>query len=963
MNRDLLVRKAAVLLGCGAFVFLWSLTALAGSPVQSRPHLSDRRSDEHLGTRSLRFQSTGYTVYGDWFVSAYLTPSVWEPGVDIRVGADLTLLETHINALRTAKTKIDSFCMLVTAERTFDPAGHLRLPSDEKMSTLLTPTGLPIEGGWQGPITDRFGYGFKTPIDVFLLHPATGGVVQSGQRTISFSADVTAPADLPPGIYRIRLDFAIKSGTKYYSLNGDAFGTRPFFTGRPTESHVYSPPFESDGFDVSHQWIDASQIVPRIPWVLLAKYNSNGYKGVIAEEDKPTFGLASRNLIQDDVILPLYNDAGNKIPYSLEPQFSPDTIELRSNIPWNYQSGEMSVEVTSPDGKTTRLGTAPFVGASGQWPTTKRAAFTSWKPTSYGLYTLKVTGWLADIWGNRYEGGGTYRFWIAKRMTLATATFQGMPYPVGSIYGRDTAFAPAVPADVEVTATLFPYSDASSPRSVSFTGTASQAGVFGAAQGNKSLPLDTPGEYLGYVLARYTDPGGHLWVCSMRHAGVVYPADSPIVARGKKLKINGQLTDRGDTHFEGYYDNASQETKLAHVNFPYNPGDVLLIASEGLGANKIEPVITWESKLNPAPYDPAISRVGGSNVRIKTSNGYSPHLFPEYITELAYYYGSAARPGFMGRFLVGEDGVRSPYWPTSPNSFGGQINASSNGDLPGDIYRFMGGVVIRKTGQTPEYAGYLSSGFMLAGGSHNNRVIAPGTETLLGSDGSRARFFLVGLRPGMMYATGHTLAFAVQIDPILPVNVTWEFFYPDGKQVVTTGKGDAFGSAVGKDRFVLDQPGVYRYKIQGEWDGNSGYMPGLPKEGGFLYVVEKDRPADAPVLSLNFPAEYVFPAKEGFVVKGNSTAQQVYYAAVIPGAVIGQGWLPVTDGTFIYYHNPNAVTLSTPTYDTVNRVKGTSELGDVVHLTFFSRETTADGRAFHSLVRLIVRGTRVIHVK
>ena len=34
-------------------------------------------------------------------------------------------------------------------------------------------------------------------------------------------------------------------------------------------------------------------------------------------------------------------------------------------------------------------------------------------------------------------------------MTMATATFQGMAYPVGNRYGRDIGFAPAVPADVE----------------------------------------------------------------------------------------------------------------------------------------------------------------------------------------------------------------------------------------------------------------------------------------------------------------------------------------------------------------------------------------------------------------------------------------------------------------------------------------------------------------------------------
>jgi len=46
--------------------------------------------------------------------------------------------------------------MLITAERTFDAGGVLRLPSDERMSSLLTPTGLAIEGGVQGAVTNRF---------------------------------------------------------------------------------------------------------------------------------------------------------------------------------------------------------------------------------------------------------------------------------------------------------------------------------------------------------------------------------------------------------------------------------------------------------------------------------------------------------------------------------------------------------------------------------------------------------------------------------------------------------------------------------------------------------------------------------------------------------------------------------------------------------------------------------------
>jgi len=536
-----------------------------------------------------------------------------------------------------------------------------------------------------------------------------------------------------------------------------------------------------------------------MPWTLLANYNSNGYYGVVADEDQQRFALSNRNIISDDVILPLYDGNGKKLSYTLEPQFPCDTIELRSNIPWDFTKGEYSVQITAPDGSTTDLGVSPWVGNTGQWPTTKKKALTAWQPPAYGYYTVTAIGWVRDVWGNRYEGGGTCHFWIANRMTMATATFQGMPYAVGGRYGRDMAFNPPLPADVEVTATLIPYSDRAQSKTLHYTGKANFAGIYGSAQGMQPLAFTAPGEYCAKVLAKAVDSKGNLWVSSMRHAGVVYPPDTPIVAHGKKVTVGTKYLERGETNLEGYIaPNGDQH--LQHINFPYNAGDVLLIATEGQGANKIEPVLTFDYKDNPLPYPSRLQTIGITNIQLQTSNGLSPHMFPEYITTLAYYYGAAPRPGFMARFLVAEDGTRAPYWPTTNTNAGGQINASVNGDTVGDIYRLIGGVVIRKPGETPLYAGYVASAFMLPPGSNNNRVIAPGSEDVLGPAGLKGRVFLVGTRPGMMYDTSATFAPAVQIDPILPVNVTFTLDYPDGRRVTAQGAGDANGSFVGAER-------------------------------------------------------------------------------------------------------------------------------------------------------------------
>lgn len=911
------------------------------------------------GRDVLKFSEGGHTDYGDWTAFVAASPQSWTPGAAFSLRATLLLGPDHIAAMQRAGIKVDALLLLLTAEMSFASTGWLRLPSDERMSTLLTPTSLAIEGGVQGAVTPRFGYPFGTPLDELVTVPlASLQSVQDGKRA-QFEIQTRLPATLPPGLYRLRLDWGVKAGARRTNLNGGTFAVRPFSDQAGTRSYHYSPVFPASGPDSSGKEIDAESIQPRIPWVLLAAYNSNGYRGVVAEEDRHRFALSDRNIIPDEVILPLYDERGNKIAYSLEPRFPADSIDPLSNIPWDYSTGEMTLDITGPDGTSVRAGTRPFVAKSANGATTKHASFTAWKPAGYGKYVVTARGWIADTSGRRYEGGGTYSFWIAKRMTMATATFQGMPYPVGSRYGRDIGFAPAVPAKVEVTASLFVNSDPLNVKAVSYSGIATAGGLFGAAQGMKALSLDAPGEYHARILATYTDPEGHLWVCAMRHAGVVYSDDSPVEAHGKKILVKGKFVERGETGFEGYIE-ANGTKHLAHITFPYVPGDVLLIASEGQGSNKIEPVLTYSVKGTEEAWDPRLAGVGISNLSIKTSNGLSPHLFPEYITDVEYYYGAAPRPGFMSRFLVGESTVRAPYWPTSPNAFGGQIGASANGDLPGDIYRLLGGVVLRRTGKEPMYAGYIASAFLLPRGTNNNRVVAPGSEDLTGATGEKARFFLVGLRPGMTYEQGALFAPAVQVDPILPAGVRFVLTFPDGRTRTAEGTADKFGYFAGAEKWPLDTPGVYRYTLEASWGSHRGVMPGLPATGGVFYVLAKERPSGAPGLVLDLAGQSTFQPSAGVVISGTSTAKEVHFSLITPGAVIAIGSLPVENGRFRYSLDPAAIHASVPIYDIVNAATGKPEIGRLLHLTFFSEERPPGGTVFHDMARVIIRGNTVI---
>jgi hypothetical protein len=524
------------------------------------------------------------------------------------------------------------------------------------------------------------------------------------------------------------------------------------------------------------------------------------------------------------------------------------------------------------------------------------------------------------------------------------------------------AFNPPLPAEVEVTATLYPNSDRTRARTLNYKGKASTAGVYGAVQGMQALTFSEPGEYSAKVLAKAWDKQGHFWVSSMRHAGIVYPPDTPLIARGKKLQVGSKYLERGNSNAEGYVDEKG-ENHLEHINFPFNGGDVLLIASEGTGSNKIEPVLSYDFKDTPLTYDTKMQGIGMTNVKLGTTNGLSPHMFPEYIDTWSYYYGAAPRPGFMSRFLVADSGTRAPYWPTSSTNFGGQINASSNGDITGDIYRLVGGVVLRRPNQAPLYAGYLASAFILPPGTKNNRIIEAGAEELPGPAGLKGKLFLVGIRPGSMFEVGSTFGAAVQIDPVLPANITFTLDYPDGRRKIATGVGDASGSFAGSERWPLDVPGIYRFHLDGTWNGARAVMPGLPADGGFLYVVDKDKPANAPEINLNLARESSFNAALGLNITGTSTADRICYAAIIPGAVIDQGEIPVVNGKFTYFWDPKLANQKSQTYDIVNRTSKAPAIGDVVHLTFFSKEKAPDGKPYHSFHRVVIRGTKVISTR
>ncbi len=205
----------------------------------------------------IHFDGYGKTAAGEWDAEATLGAAPFQNGAGIDLKVTLSLPNVFLQKLAEKKITVENFCLLVTAERTFDAAGIQRLPSHERMSTFVTPTGLAIEGGVQGAVTRRFGGRYKTPVDEFVAVPLTTVATVADERKIEFEIKTPVPSELPPGIYRLRLDFGVVAKGKNYSLAGLGFAQRPATADMPAESHFFSMPLRVSSKSIDGASVDA----------------------------------------------------------------------------------------------------------------------------------------------------------------------------------------------------------------------------------------------------------------------------------------------------------------------------------------------------------------------------------------------------------------------------------------------------------------------------------------------------------------------------------------------------------------------------------------------------------------------------------------------------------------------------------------------------------------------------------
>jgi hypothetical protein len=745
----------------------------------------------------------------------------------------------------------------------------------------------------------------------------------------------------------------------------------------------------------------------RLVWSLFVDNPSDGARGVLADTDQNYAALSGRVRFNPPtyVLPPVEPNSDTPMNYSLEPYLLEQLPNLYTAtspplIPFSFPSGELSVQVTRPDGTVSDLGTFPIAqnqlstDAQDERPlfgaqspvdiyqlTTLEPALSRYNFVQYGEHTITVTGTLDDTWGNRYSGGGDYQVLIAEPLKLLPAALSGTPFQVGDKLNIGVHIAPNVPAEVTVRVRVFPL-DNGEVIEQTFNGRANANGIFQPAA--DYFEFTVPGEYIIDYEARYGSTDGRLWAASLRSAGVVGEAEGALVAHGARgftaLDEAGRLLSR---YRQMWYDAeplAGSDTNLL-LNAPYFSGDVARVSDETNSG--IRPVLRVQDMLGEYrdwlldTLSPSI-RVDG----VPLSSLALEDELPLSVTAggSAYAYISAVKPGVAVRqFINGgrsdsvasADGGLPLYWDTD-DPYNRQIGAGLNGDLPNDYIFIFGGAVAR-VGDVQQAAIYGALAVVTETETPPGmRVTPPGRGADGGADGGAllvvneadVNLFFVptGARPGDLYTVGDTLAISGQVAPPLASTVSVFITSPSGAARAFEGIANSVGYFYDPaQNFALDEPGIWTIDIQVRHEGrtSAGQIEPPPLSGGVLGA------NDAPGVESGRVSVYVLPTAENrlpwnaqlqdgpvpaaspynfnFTLPQGWTNTRAFYTLTTPSVILDSGELRINGRSFSYAYNPGQLARSFPNLEIDTRVSGPF-VSDARTLTIYASGTDGNGQ-------------------
>jgi len=850
----------------------------------------------------------------------------------IRASGKVTVYPDAAAAAGLAGTRLEFGGEL---DRLFDARGKARAENASYFSDVLTPTGLPIEHQRRKDVERIFNTG--------PLARDAGGASLSA----AFSFELPLPKSIEPGTYAMWLRPSQmphagaarkgKRGGRNRFLTRSGFPLPPLALGRASR--------------------------PRLVWTLLTDaLAADGSRGTAAAEDGEGFQLASHVVTQAaSFIVPRVSRAtGEPLTYRLEPYLpmisqGERRIPNVPVIPFKFPSGRLEVSVTRPDGTVDALGSAPFAGAHGRSPVSGEGEFIhghggnlldvyqlstetglfDYRFPMYGEYIIKMTGEVADAYGNSYDGGGTYKVFVAEALDIEPAVLPMTPFQVGDALNPGVTVLPGVPADVEIKVTLLAGSDKARRTDYRAVGRANRFGIFTPLPGARRMEMTSAGEFVVETTARYTDAGGVLWMGATRWGQVVESPGRPVLARGRRGR------HQGSNHDKQWF--VSPETGATHIQFPFASGDVLWQSKEDSAIpamtmqdleGKVEKTLrSWARKGCYAPQtNPEDS------LAARTLKGELPLMLTS-CGGAGYWYAAAERPGERVREIQSEDGaVDSGYWRFSER-YAAQPGVGYNGDQPGDLKFLYGGTVFRDPARGLARYGIYGALWVLLPQDDptGSRVFPPFRGANGGPDGGplltvkgrELDAFVVPLavRPGSILESGGAFSFSASLAPALPAAVEIVVSGPGDFRRTIKGRSNAIGYFYQPDAdFLVERPGVYHVAVSAAFDSPtsagpmqppypSGTVLGAVNNGFDFYVVDPRSSKAATKRPFRSVVPGVWPVSLDAAVPDGLRGGTLYYTIGMPGFQLETGSATLSGSEARVIYDPIAMNREFPNID------------------------------------------------
>jgi hypothetical protein len=991
----------------GATAFPGTIITLA--PEQGSPHFADAGADHVVvddDPSTVNSVGLGWWIEGEVVVDG---PSI-PPGGSFEVSGRMRVASPALDAAsQAAGLSAGGFMTLAPV---FDDEGWPLASENSYLSTVLTPTGFPIQSTWKPRIVigHTLDFGSFQAIDEHLAEA-------------DFSGTVQLPEDLPPGTYRPIVELGVQGSPESSSwIAAHLFGTT-FFPGEAGLTPIV---------------VGNAPVAPgarRVIWRLLYDDPMLGLRGLGAHEDGGHFEVATQIVSQGTAyVAPPFDLAtGAPIRYRLEPHlpmmtFTDRRFPPRPWLPLKLPGGELRVTVAAPDGTRTELGPAPFVQATVQTATTGAGwdlnpgtsqcndvySLSTGDPSfefqfeQYGPHLITMVGEVEDVWGNRYSGGGSYEIWIAHPLDLAPGVLPGTPLAVGDAVNPTVNIHPPLPAAVEMIVTSFPDSDPAQASSGMVAGHANRFGVFAADA--EAPTLARPGELRVDLFAHWLSPDGALFMGAQSWGGVVMtPAsEAELAAHGRRgLDCLDYLPP---AWFLADEDLVVPEGIVCHAFNPYYAGDVLWsrLGEDTFGGEALLIVGTihdasgthletirerYERMANLATDPEMQARFAAGELPLftSTSSGRPPLLFPGEIDQIAYAYRSSQRPGVRVRELVSDDSFDGGYWRLD-TLYDDQPGVGLSGDLPDDFKLQYVGAVFRDLDSG--FSQYLGQGtgwvYMREDDPGSTRVMPPfagpgnGGWTTAGGpllivDGEDAHLFIVptGTQPGAILEVGQRFRFAGHMMPPLPSEAEVTVTAPDGRSWSFSSLANSVGYLYDPaNDLIVDEPGVWTAEVRLWHDGacsGGSTIPPYPSgsilgaaDGRFEFYVA---PLETPELTITTPAPGQLPIHGRIppvVVRGRVPACATVHATItVPGFILHQGAVPDSDGEFELIYDPSYVNQRRSNLDLMGRDDYGPGLSDTVLITLFAEGSSDEGPWYRTGTvsiqgELVAVGSRVL---